>query len=151
MSTAFAGDLHPTATYPLRVWVYEPGDPDGDGRDGTLGISLRRGKAGGRWEEDLYAVELDPQTGVFRLTNLTDPEADEPYLCEPGVRCECMAGRCRVATGCKHEHALRAAAAKGAFGTRVGAPPPPPPEPEAVPVGAGAGPRYGEPFTPCPF
>lgn len=73
------------------------------------------------YEVDTYAVEEaqpeEPGTRLFVLLNLTDPVQREPYKVTLGGmnRCRCMAGQCRVASGCKHRDALAALIEQGAF------------------------------------
>lgn len=73
------------------------------------------------WEADTYAVqEFDseyPGSRHFVLENLTDPNQNEPYSVHVGgiQKCRCMAGDCKVVTGCKHVHACEALLSLGVF------------------------------------
>jgi hypothetical protein len=111
-------ELPPTATYARRSFMWLPGDGAGpDHRDGTLTITLQKGRrAGSKIERDTYAVERVAQDGSnregFYLVNLTDPEQEDVYQCRPAgavhpgyVSCTCTAGNCKV-PNCKHRDAL---------------------------------------------
>lgn len=129
MITIATAELGPTATYHKRAcaWVSNGSGtilhtttlPNGEQVEqelpglGKLTIRVQKAKGYGRaCEIDTYAVaETEPQhpgTRAFMLLNLDDPEQREPYLVHVGGvdTCRCMAGKCRVASGCKHRDAL---------------------------------------------
>ncbi len=117
--------MAPTATYARRSCLFVPVDPSHpswDGRCGTLTIKLQhsRAKTAAKVELDTYAVEEQaPAPGfpgrTFLLLNLTDPKQEDVYeVClGPVNRCKCKAGKCRVASGCKHASALEEVIAFG--------------------------------------
>lgn len=106
------GDLAPTATYARRSWEFIPGDPG----EGLLTIILHKGKrAGCKVEVDTYQIQEQPAVGSmgreFLLLNIGDEGQPDVYRCLVGglhEHCTCTAGNCRVASGCKHRHALAA-------------------------------------------
>ncbi len=121
MLTITTNELEPTLTYAHRsyVWfsdgtgeVIMPGGEVVPGL-GKLTVKMRHGR---RWncktEIDTYAVEeVDAEefgTRLFVLLNLTDKTQPEPYRVTVGGmnRCRCMAGRCRVPSGCKHRDSV---------------------------------------------
>ena len=86
---------------------------------GTLPAYFAKKPAG--VEVDQYAVEeLEPEqpgTRLFALLNIHDREQGEPYRVTVGGvnRCRCLAGVCRVPSGCKHRSAVIALIEAGAL------------------------------------
>lgn len=119
------GDLKPSSTKARRSWHWAPSRDPAEPHDGTLTIRQQGGKGVNcRAEIDNYLVEVLPdQPGYigrfYDLTNVTDPAVQEVYRVFVGVRegegsCNCPCGKYRKFT-CKHEAALFALAASGAF------------------------------------
>lgn len=87
---------------------------------GTLTITLRRSlKAGAKSEDDSYDVAevMEALRGFrrFLTVNRDTGEVNEVTLSERGDLCTCEAGKFKVASGCKHRHALRALVHAGGF------------------------------------
>ena len=118
-----SGTFGPTATYARRAFLWIPGtDPVTDPL-GQLTIQLQHGhRAGSAVENDTYTVEeVEPERGpgrAFVLLSRTDPGQPEPYRVEvlDDRRldwCTCRAIQCKVPSGCKHIHTLRALITEG--------------------------------------
>jgi FtsP/CotA-like multicopper oxidase with cupredoxin domain len=114
------GELTPTKTYAVRRWAWvRQSDPTALA-DGVLTITLRKSlKPGVKSEDDSYDV-AEQQEAVrgwrrFYLVNHANAEVYEVTLGDRGDICTCDAGKFKVASGCKHRHAMRAVLADGGF------------------------------------
>jgi hypothetical protein len=115
-----AGDLPATKTYASRRWVWTR-NPDLTAlADGRLTITCKRSaKPGAKAEYDSYDVaeQFEAVRGFrrFYAVNLESGEVYEVTLGGRGDLCTCDAAKCKVPSGCKHRHALRAVLAAGGF------------------------------------
>lgn len=115
-----SGFLPPTLCYAVRRWTWlRHSDPTALA-DGQLTITQRRTLTPGTTsvvERYDVAQQLAPIPGwqVFFCVNLTSGEVYEVTLGDRGDLCTCRAGLFKVASGCKHRHALRAVIQAGGF------------------------------------
>ncbi len=108
-----------TATHAVRDWVWVPGDPDNDGRIGTLTITMRKSdRYRSKEERDSYGVQDGEPIGrhgrEFLLSNLTNPAKTRVYkvvIHRNGNTCDCKAGEC--GNNCKHRDVLADIIEKG--------------------------------------